>query len=62
MDGEKPPEKRNVSFEKYLDIMRESLNKNIHKNVTPYWRAHHSLRGTIHCPINSTNLLLLLHS
>ena len=30
----------------YLDGMQESLNKNIHENIEPYWRNHQSLKGT----------------
>lgn len=26
--------------------MNEALNKNIEKNVAPYWRNHQSLKGT----------------
>lgn len=31
--------------EERLDEMRESLNKNIQKNMAPHWRAHQSLKG-----------------
>ena len=38
-------EKKKFRMEKYLDKMRESLNKNIDKHVASSWRAHNSLKG-----------------
>jgi hypothetical protein len=28
-----------------MDKMNEALNKNIEKNIFPYWRNHQSLKG-----------------
>ena len=28
------------NYQKYMDTMNEALNKNIEKNIFPYWRNH----------------------
>ena len=33
------------NYQKYMDTMNEALNKNIEKNIFPYWRNHQSLKG-----------------
>jgi hypothetical protein len=30
-----------------MDKMDEALNKNIEKNIFPYWRNHQSLKGKV---------------
>ena len=41
----KPPKKVPVEYQQYLDKMSEALNKNMEKNVFPYWRNHQSMKG-----------------
>lgn len=35
----------NQNYQRYMDKMNEALNKNIDKNIFPYWRNHQSLKG-----------------
>lgn len=37
--------KKQLGMEKYLDKMRESLNKNMDKHVAASWRGHNSMKG-----------------
>ena len=40
------PLKRNqINYQKQLDSMQESLNKDVQENIFPYWRNHNSLKG-----------------
>jgi hypothetical protein len=32
--------KQNQNYQRYMDKMDEALNKNIDKNIFPYWRNH----------------------
>lgn len=35
------------NYQKYMDKMDEALNKNVEKNIFPYWRNHQSLKGIL---------------
>lgn len=48
-------DKRKLGMQKYLDVMREALNKNIDKHVASSWRAHRSLHGW--CSMNYPSTL-----
>lgn len=37
--------RQNQNYQRYMDKMNEALNKNIEKNIFPYWRNHQSLKG-----------------
>ena len=43
--------RNNQNYQKYMDKMGEALNKNIEKNIFPYWRNHQSLKGILHIEI-----------
>ena len=34
-----------LSYQKYMDKMNQSLNQCITDNIDPYWRDHQSLKG-----------------
>ena len=39
--------KLSQNYQRYMDKMSEALNKNIDKNIFPYWRNHQSLKGKL---------------
>ncbi|CDW83748.1 UNKNOWN [Stylonychia lemnae] len=47
--------RQNQNYQKYMDKMNEALNKNIEKNIFPYWRNHQSLKGW--CSMNYPSIL-----